>query len=462
MIWTAMFLSLLVMVVGLSLDAAKVMYVNHQLQNAADAAALAGAQMIRLNPQRAIQQAISTAAANFAGSVPVLLRDNPDNDPDLDVILGRYYGQQRLFVATTISPNAVKVVARRNTDMPDGPVPLNFGPIAGVDSVDISRFAIGLSQGGTGAGLIALATDGIGLELSGNVSLYVGDGEIQVNSYEDGGQPYPALDIDGTSWTIEADQINVCGFADQNFDWENFPVPLQEEAPEMFDPLCPDGPGGEKCLPEPTWNPAADLSPLDDKGVHVTTTITGGTHVIEPGYYSGGFDISGGDVVFKPGIYILGGGPKQQPSGLVVSGNANLCAKGVMFYITEEGRVDLAGSGNTVLSPPINPDEADEDDDLTFCDPGFSYPTNMDWTYQDITFFQDRDNTQEARIIGTSLLDITGTLYFPNNHVELGGDGSSAGNQLIAHSIDVHGTGTWTVNYDGRNRAAGFYSILVE
>ncbi len=476
MIWVAIFLSLMVLLVGLSLDAAKVMYVNHQLQNAADAAALAGAQMIKLQPQTAMEQAIETAAANFADKTPVLLRDNPDNDPALDVVLGIYYPQNRQFVPSVMGCNAIKVVARRNADVPDGPVTLNFGPIAGVDAVDIAREAIAISRGGTGAGLIALDTDGIGLELSGTVSLAVGDGEIQVNSYEDGGLPYPAFDVDGTSWTIEAQGINVCGFPDQNFDWEDLPIPVTPEAPFIPDPLCPYGPQDDKCLPAPIWNPASDLSPIDSKGEHVTTVITGTEPgqpaVFFPGYYSGGFDITGGDVVFEPGIYILGGGPKQQKAGLLVSGNANLWAQGVMFYFppedptipVEPGRLDLSGTGSTVITPAMSEEDFAEVPQCPYGPVPYVYPSgdSQYMTYEDISFFQDRDNDLEARIIGTSGLDIGGTLYFPSNHVELGGDGSSAGNQLIAGSVDVHGTGTWQVNYDGRNKAPGFYSNLVE
>lgn len=476
MIWVAMFLSLLVMILGLSLDAAKVMYVNHQLQNAADAAALAGAQLIKLQPQTAMQQAILTAAANFADNLPVLLRNNPDNNPNLDVVLGIYYPQNRLFVPSVAGCNAIKVVARRNADMPDGPVALNFGPIAGVDSIDIAREAIALSKGGTGAGLIALNDYGIGLELSGNVSLVVGDGEIQVNSYEDGKTPYPAFDVDGTSWTIEAEGINICGYPDENFDWENYPVPVVPESPFIPDPLCPYGSEDDKCLPPPSWNPAEDRSPIDSKGDRVTTVITGTEPgdpcVFEPGYYSGGFDITGGDVVFQPGIYILGGGPKQQKAGLLVSGNANLWAQGVMFYFpptdptvpVEAGRLDLTGTGNTVITPAMSADDFAEVPPCPYGSVTYDYPSSDSqyMTYEDMSFFQDRENDEDARIIGTSGLDISGTLYFPSADVELGGDGSSAGNQLIAGSVYVHGTGTWSVNYDGRNKAPGFYSILVE
>ncbi len=74
-----------------------------------------------------------------------------------DVVVGRYNRLTRTFTPTTEIPNALKVVARRTEDSLGGPVSLNFGPIANVDTVNISRLAIAIATGGTGAGLIALA-----------------------------------------------------------------------------------------------------------------------------------------------------------------------------------------------------------------------------------------------------------------------------------------------------------------
>jgi len=42
-----------------------------------------------------------------------------------------------------------------------------------------------------------------------------------------------------------------------------------------------------------------------------------------------------------------------------------------------------------------------------------------------------------AKIIGTSLMDIDGTIYFPNNNVQLTGGSGNFGIQVIAHTIDI-------------------------
>ena len=79
-------------------------------------------------------------------------------------------------------------------------------------------------------------------------------------------------------------------------------------------------------------------------------------------------------------------------------------------------------------------------------------------------FYQDPYNTNPARIIGTSSMQLVGTLYFPFNHLIVGGGGYAVGSQLIANSILVHTNPKEGVliNYDGRYRSAGNKSYIVE
>jgi len=77
--------------------------------------------------------------------------------------------------------------------------------------------------------------------------------------------------------------------------------------------------------------------------------------------------------------------------------------------------------------------------------------------------YQDPYNTSPARIIGTSNTILVGTIYFPFNHLDVGGEGYSVGTQLIVESIKIHTSGEGVViNYDGRNRAPGGKSYLVK
>ena len=109
-----------------------------------------------------------------------------------------------------------------------------------------------------------------------------------------------------------------------------------------------------------------------------------------------------------------------------------------MFYITGDGVVNLGGTGELRITPP----------ELGL--------------YEGMSIFQDRENTNDARIVGTNLMDLEGTLYFPKNHADLTGTGAGFGNQLIAWSMEVSGTGQILINYDGRYKSPGNKSYLVE
>ena len=123
-----------------------------------------------------------------------------------------------------------------------------------------------------------------------------------------------------------------------------------------------------------------------------------------------------------------------------------------MFFV-HTGPVDINGTGNLHVTPP------DPDDPR----PGFDFPEAI--TYEGVSIFHARDNTAkkaESRILGTSLLDLQGTLYFPSTNLTVEGTGDGFGNQLIADTIDIRGTGEITINYNGNFPAPGNKVFLVE
>ncbi|UCG59704.1 MAG: hypothetical protein JSU70_09335 [Phycisphaerales bacterium] len=437
-VWVAIFLLLMLLIVGLSLDTAKVAIVAHQLQNAADAGALAGAQHVKFDEVAARQSAITVAAGNLADSVPVTVLDNPSNDPNGDVVLGRYFRQSRTFEPNLAKANAVKVVTRRIEGGPDGPVPLAFGSIADVNTVGAWRYAIAIGLGSGGAGLIALAPDGTGLRITGSVLVDVNDGDIQVNS-ELEARKWAVL-VDGGSFNSGCDELNVCGLVDPGFDWTSVDYPVNQHALPIPDPL------GHLDQPAPPLPPLTSWG--SDTVIYDPNTMVG-PQVLQPGYYPGGFSLSGGTWILEPGFYALGGGSSGggNPPGLVIGGSTIFTGDNVQFFVTASdtgvyGQVDIGGSPVLHITPPGHPDIIDGT-------PG-------------VSIWQDRNNTNEARIIGTSDFDLQGTLYFPTCPVELGGDGFEAGNQLITYRLWIHGNGRIGINYDGRNRNCSYKSMLVE
>ena len=162
-----------------------------------------------------------------------------------------------------------------------------------------------------------------------------------------------------------------------------------------------------------------------------------------PGYYSGGFRIDANNVklILDSGVYSLdnlnGLGPD---AGLVISGGHFDARSGVMLHIIRDGIVHLGGTGDIEISPIITPGDI----------------------YEGVSIFQSRTNFNEAVIIGTTNMILLGTYYFPNNPVDIGGEGIAVGNELIAWTLYLHGNGEYTIAYDGRNPAPGYKVFLVD
>ena len=83
-------------------------------------------------------------------------------------------------------------------------------------------------------------------------------------------------------------------------------------------------------------------------------------------------------------------------------------------------------------------------------------------TYAGIGIFQSRTNTNDSEIVGTGLVDLEGTYYFPSNHVDLGGTGDQMGNQFVADTLHVYGNGNLNIDYDGRFPSPGHKVTLVQ
>src|SRR5687767_625079 len=211
MTWVAILLVVFVGVVALAIDWGYAYYTAQKLQNAADAAALAGVKRVWYSHSTARELAIAMAGNNEAGGASVVLNDNPSNDPNGDVIIGHYDEATRAFTATLDRQiaNAVAVNARRTTGSANGPLPLIFGGIFGIDQAEITRWGIAVSDGGpTYADLIALnPTDRQTFYIYGHGYLDLGpDGRAQVDSSHSSAALYQ-----GTNITFIFDEVDIVG-----------------------------------------------------------------------------------------------------------------------------------------------------------------------------------------------------------------------------------------------------------
>ncbi len=135
-VWVALALTALLGMAALTIDVGRLVLAKQELQDAADAAALASAATLRdgMDIERAKQAAVDIAAANTILGEPAVL------DPDVDVEVGAWDAELGQIVPWSAMFNsmAVQVTVRRTEDSPGGPIPLIFATLLGVDSVPMS------------------------------------------------------------------------------------------------------------------------------------------------------------------------------------------------------------------------------------------------------------------------------------------------------------------------------------
>jgi Flp pilus assembly protein TadG len=428
-VYTVIVLLVLIGFVGLAIDWGYMTWTAQKLQNAADAAALAGAQQVWMSHSNAREAAVHLAALNEAGNKPVALNTNSSNDAAGDVVIGHYDRDAKTFTATTDRQvtNAVRVVARRTTGSAAGPLPLFFGPVFDKKTAEVARYAIAIAIGGPAQdSVIALnKTDPKSFYIYGNGYMDLGEGSAQVDSSNDGGAVFQ-----GTTLTFKAGQVNMVGAWDEKGNPNLNSVDLNPHESYVADPLAG--------LPVPTIG-----SPMTPPFIDPVSSSV--THYY-PGYYPKGLHLNNDDNAFlHPGVYILENGTnKTTDPAFDMQGHGTLTGYGVMFYI-KFGSVQLNGTGDVHLTPP------------------------EDGVYKDIQFFQARDNKAEALFNGTGIFtgeaagvdSGAGTLYFPQATVKLTGTGDMYFDSIVSDKIEVGGDGRKTVTrgYDGRNGGDAVYLV---
>ncbi len=398
LIWTALVSLALVGILGWMIDLSYGCLTSEQLQAAADGAALAGAEQVQQNQSAARQAAVTIAAANRAGGASVQLSQNTSNASGGDVVLGTFNQTSGLFTPTLTSPNAVQVNAGRTSTSLSGPLNLFFGPIFGVNTVNVSRSAIAMVGGNIGAGIIILDPKASGaLTLKGTPNVDVVTGSIVVNSSSS-----QAISANGNS-SITAQNLYMV--SSQTLGSGTFGGKITRMSQAATDPLA--------SIPEP------------DTSTMPVRNYPKGTTSIQPGYYPNGLP-SGSNLTLAPGVYAINGDLTQ-----------NVTANGVMFYLIN-GTMDFAGNGAITITPPTS------------------------GTYQGISIWQARANTSSCTFTGNSQLNIQGTIYMPSGSLQLKGTADSFGNQLIVDTLTLRGNATFNITYNGNYPLPGNVVFLVK
>ncbi len=396
---------LLMGVVGLAVDAGHVQTAAQQLQDAADAAALAAAQVLADEAPSGgsggaypatRQAAIDVAALNSTANAGVQLDANAGNAESGDIVVGTWDRDTGTFTATTSAPDAVRVVARRTTGSGSGPLSLIFGGLFGAADGQVARSAIATTVATPNPSIHVLDPSAEGaLTLSGNAFLDVGSGKVQVNSSD-----CCALKFNGTPHMVAG-------------------------STEVHGGAC--YPGGSISGPVVTWG---DAVPDALSGILPTTaawtTLKNGlpkplgangkissTGSYNPGYYPKGLSItSSTKVTLKPGTYLFG-------AGFSLAGQSSVTGAGVTILLDSGVKLSVLGGGKLDLAPTV----AGQFEGLT------------------LMFHRNSTSSTTCSIGGTGSLSFLGTLYCPSGGVTLAGTANAqAFGQVVCDTLKVSGT----------------------
>jgi hypothetical protein len=419
-------------------------------QNAADAAAIAGARFLPGNQGLATTEAQRVATAN-----------------------GFTHGVDHQIVTITF-PSATRIRVQIHDQTPSF-----FAGIWGMVSHDVGSSAVAIN-GTRPLGPFALLslnpTDCAAMDISGKAILS-SDGDIQVNSECDT-PGRAAWELQGNGEIVVADGVAcrvVGGFAQKGVSSKLGDCKPEVGAVHVPDPFL----GLEPYEPSPTDSSGQYLMPdpieplvAGTKGIPAGCpgSAKPATHEepnicrfpnsndykstiwrMYPGYYPGGLHLLGGTFYLEPGIYFIGGGGFQ----------ANGQDATVMSVAT--GGTDFGGG--VLIFNSTHPTEKAGDVRLTGGNAGVRLLPLQTGTWSGMVIYQDVDVCLPVLLAGdASTMEVRGAIYVPCGTVTvLGNGGTIVTDQIVADKFMMSGNaGTLRVVFDGNNLPGVRLAGLIE
>lgn len=375
--------------VALAVDGGNLYADRRNAQNAADAAAFAGA---LVKAQKGNTAQISSAALSRAASNGYVDSDPAQNNTPVDVMVynppidGNHAGDQRYV--------QVKIHSTVNT---------YFAQIIGFDtlSTTVSAVAIGLSEEisdyFTGSAIFALNPHECkALSFTGSSEAIIKKGGLFVNSDCNNSGPQMAfyLNNDVTAPWVEIvgggylhDTLNLTGSS-----------AVQSGVPQV--PYPPP-------IAWPTKELDAACAKLPNR------TDTGNS--FNPGNYAGFSPNQAGTLA--PGIYCINTGD--------LTLNKNLSGTGVLFYV-KVGKITVNANAKVEL---VGYDKS---------------------PFKGLLFFMPFENKSNVVVNGGSATTFTGTFLCPGSHITLSGGGNSNGfnSQIIGDTVEITGDQALYLEYN--------------
>ena len=435
--------SLLVFLIGAAfvVDIGNARQVARNYQNAADGAALAGAQGL---PDSALltPTPVDYAADYAFQTLLSISRPAPSDCSDAQLFPA---GEVPVPAGGAGTPQCYTSAGLRVyvttpwTDTPADPTPLfggyearqinvkvcgkviaGFSRVVGIDFVQPCRRATAMSALGTGPCALCVLDGSFGMSGSATATVSGSSAWINGNATNSGGtfSAPNGFYVGGTS--------------------TGFTPPATEGAPSIVDPL--------QWLPgamqrQPNWAPPY----LPDR-LSFTFDPTGGLHQsIDPGIWNNirvNAGTSNHTLTLNPGFYVVRG-------RFEILGDVNVVGNGVTIYFAcnnywqnpcdqEPGAYfDHRGTGNVTFSATTTPGDP----------------------YQNLLFFFDRNNTTQLNRFSGGSANVLGTIYAPSARFELGsGDFNSL---FVVQSMQFSGNGLLDIMYDPTQQVPTFLPALI-
>jgi hypothetical protein len=433
----------LLIVAALAFDVGMMLVERRDQQNAADAAALAGARYVLTSPGDAETAARRIALENGF--------DDADSSEVVNVYIpaihGRYAGL----------PGFIEVQI-------EGTRPSIFGGVIGRATWPVGAFAVATNAQHLTFPFSMLALDpteckAIAVSGGGVVVAYA---NIQSNSSgaDCGGIGFSrtggsTIDVIADSATCRSvgtiqDQGSgsmTCTAAENSF---ALPDPLRDLPAPAKPPLAPPMfyAGTDTPPPDIPKNcPGGTPAPNEASPATCKIPASGGPAndpwILYPGLYPGGLEVDADRTAYlMPGIYWIGGG------GIDIGGGGSI----VTIETETDAKPNVAdatwGGGVLIYNSKLPASAGGEihlnSNAATMKLQAFNVPdTDPDAIYNDIVIFQDRTVLTPVTLNGSSsITEVEGIIYVPGGQIKLNGNGGTlVVDQIIANTFDINGNG---------------------
>jgi Flp pilus assembly protein TadG len=423
----------LLFAIGLAIDAGQLYSAKRSEQEAADAAAFAGAVVLyqKGSGGEAIAAARTDALTNgYSSGTCLASTPGPCTDAATQTTVTVYWPP----ISGSFIGNAthIEVEVTRQVKTSLVPAEAAFNPVrargvAGAENLNTGYAVMALDRGNTDRGFWAGA----------NAQIDINGGGILVNSKSADAAESDVCPPDDANLSIEAPYtLDVTGAASGCWGTITPPVPVNAGHPPVADPFS----GFPK--PAVCVLPCTPVTPV----YYSLPPAVGGVVTLEPGVYKVLIKGAGSDVFhLNPGIYIV-------EAGLDTSGNGEVTGSQVFIY-------------NTYSTYPAAPGLSPTCSDVSLTGNGIitlSAITTDGNPYKNLLFYQDPACSNDFEIGGNGTFTGTGSLYLPSALFYMDGNNATlTGSQLIARQVEIQ-QGNLQINYNPNNTAQPILPRLAE